>query len=49
MKGLIATGVAALLLALVPALSGAQGATLAPPFEGDFVIRDFHFASGESL
>jgi homoserine O-acetyltransferase len=48
-KGLVATGIAALLLALVPALTGAQGATLAPAFEGDFVIRDFHFASGESL
>jgi homoserine O-acetyltransferase/O-succinyltransferase len=29
--------------------AGAPGAGGAPPVDGDFVIRDFHFASGESL
>src|SRR6202789_774834 len=29
--------------------AGAPGAGGAPPTDGDFVIRDFHFASGESL
>ena len=29
--------------------AGAPGAKGAPPIETDFVIRDFHFASGESL
>ena len=29
--------------------AGAPGAGGAPPIDSDFVIRDFHFASGESL
>ncbi len=34
---------------LLPAVVRAQAANYPPPTEGDFVIRDFHFASGESL
>ena len=30
-------------------LLGMQAAAAYPAFEGDYVIRDFHFASGESL
>jgi homoserine O-acetyltransferase/O-succinyltransferase len=36
------------LLALLPA-AAAQAASYPAPLEGDFVIHDFHFASGESL
>jgi homoserine O-acetyltransferase/O-succinyltransferase len=37
------------LLGLVLACAAAQAANYPTPTEGDFVIRDFHFASGESL
>jgi homoserine O-acetyltransferase len=37
------------LLALLPAVTAARAANYPVPAEGDFVIRDFHFASGESL
>ena len=37
------------LLALLAACAAAQGANYPEPAEADFVIRDFHFASGESL
>jgi homoserine O-acetyltransferase/O-succinyltransferase len=37
------------LLALLPACAAALAANYPAPAEGDFVIRDFHFASGESL
>jgi homoserine O-acetyltransferase len=39
----------AALLALVPVCAGALAANYPAPAEGDFVIRDFQFASGESL
>ena len=38
---------ATLCLPVSPAL--AEGAAYPPPVEGDFVTRDFHFTSGESL
>ena len=38
----------AALLALLPA-TAALAASYPAPLEADFVIRDFHFASGESL
>ena len=37
------------LLALLAVCASAQGASYPAPAEADFVIRDFHFASGESL
>src|SRR5262249_60679116 len=37
------------LLALLAVCAAAQGASYPAPAEADFVIRDFHFASGESL
>jgi len=37
------------LLALLPACAAALAANYPAPAEGDFVIRDFHFTSGESL
>src|SRR5215468_8067318 len=37
------------LLALLAVSAAAQGASYPAPAEADFVIRDFHFASGESL
>jgi len=37
------------LLALLPAWTAALAANYPLPAEGDFVIRDFHFASAESL
>jgi homoserine O-acetyltransferase/O-succinyltransferase len=37
------------LLGLALACAAAQAANYPAPTEGDFVIRDFHFASGESL
>jgi homoserine O-acetyltransferase len=37
------------LLALLPACAGALAANYPAPAEGDFVIHDFQFASGESL
>jgi homoserine O-acetyltransferase/O-succinyltransferase len=40
---------ALLLLALPPTAARAQGAAYPAPTEGDFVMRDFHFHSGESL
>jgi homoserine O-acetyltransferase len=58
-KGLAAAGLAASLLLGAPTLPAAtspaatsQTATLPPapkPIEGDYVIPDFHFASGEAL
>ena len=44
-----AWAVAALLLAVWPLAAGAQAAGYPPPAEGDYLIRDFHFASGETL
>jgi homoserine O-acetyltransferase len=38
-----------LLLALLPVSLPAPAANYPPPVEGDFIINDFHFASGESL
>ncbi len=38
-----------LLLSLSSAPAGAPAASYPPPVEGDFIARDFHFASGESL
>ena len=38
-----------LMLMMSAAHADPTPATLAPPIEGDFVIRDFHFASGETL
>jgi homoserine O-acetyltransferase/O-succinyltransferase len=38
-----------LLPALIPAAARAQAEAYPAPAEGDFVIRDFHFRSGESL
>jgi homoserine O-acetyltransferase/O-succinyltransferase len=45
------TALAALLLTARPAAaqSAAPAANYPPPVEGDFLIQDFHFASGESL
>ena len=43
------SAVGAALLAFLPLAAGAQGASYPPPVEGDFVARDFHFTSGESL
>jgi homoserine O-acetyltransferase/O-succinyltransferase len=42
---------AAMLVSLCAALGAAHGAAVAEarPLEGDYVIRDFHFASGETL
>jgi len=40
---------AAALLALLSACTAALAANYPAPAEGDFVIRDFHFTSGESL
>ena len=40
---------AALALGLTAAVSHAEGASYPPPAEGDFLIRDFRFTSGESL
>jgi len=37
------------LLALLPACAAALAANYPAPAEGDFVVRDFRFASGESL
>jgi len=37
------------LVALLPASAAVQAASYPAPAEGDFVIRDFQFASGESL
>jgi homoserine O-acetyltransferase len=37
------------LLALLSAWMAAAAADYPPPVEGDFVLKDFHFASGESL
>ena len=37
------------LLTLLPACAAALAANYPAPAEGDFVIRDFHFSSGESL
>jgi homoserine O-acetyltransferase len=37
------------LWALLPATAAAQAAGYPAPVEGDFVVRDFHFGSGESL
>jgi homoserine O-acetyltransferase len=48
-------GIAGALAALVatlwvwPARAAVQASNYPPPVEGDFVIRDFHFSSGESL
>jgi len=44
----LAGSLAALVLA-APPLARAQATGDPPPVEGDFVIRDFHFTSGESL
>jgi len=38
-----------MLLALLPACAAALAANYPAPAEGDFVLRDFQFASGESL
>jgi homoserine O-acetyltransferase len=38
-----------LLLTLLPVSIPAPAANYPPPVEGDFIIKDFHFASGESL
>ena len=43
-RGAVLTGLLAALLA-----APATGASYPPPAEGDFLIRDFRFASGESL
>jgi homoserine O-acetyltransferase/O-succinyltransferase len=45
----LASTLTLVLLAVPPLPAGAQGASYPPPVEGDFLIRDFHFASGESL
>jgi homoserine O-acetyltransferase len=39
----------AALMALLPACTAALAANYPAPAEGDFIIKDFHFASGESL
>ncbi len=39
----------ALLLTLLPAWTAALAATYGTPVEGDFILKDFQFASGESL
>jgi len=45
----LAAALCALLLAAAAAAARAGSAGYPPPAEGDFIIRDFHFASGESL
>jgi homoserine O-acetyltransferase len=49
--GWTAVATVAALLALQPGAAPAEvpATSYPPPVEGDFVIRDFHFASGESL
>jgi homoserine O-acetyltransferase len=37
------------MLALTAAAAAEPPSTILPPIEGDYVIRDFHFASGETL
>ncbi len=45
----LAAGAAALFLMLPPSPAAAEAASYPPPLEGNFVIRDFHFSSGEVL
>ena len=49
MLGALGAGRFATLLALLAVCAAARGASYPAPAEADFVIRDFHFASGESL
>lgn len=45
----VGLSLAAVLSIGLPAAAHAQAANYPPPVEGDFLARDFHFASGESL